>query len=182
MNTNKDFDYEKHKACEDLLERFAVWYLKRAREEKCLPVKTIQDNCLYTEPDSHANSNSLSGLTLYRNNNLQVQLFIFPPNSKVPMHVHPNMDSYEVYIGGDVFFDVDGVDQSKMHDMVRNYDDLEDRKSAHEWLLLRSVRITEESSHGGNAGEKGGAFLSVQCWKNDVKPTDPTKDWEESCN
>lgn len=180
MNTNKDFNYEKYKTCEDLLERFAVWYLKRAREEKCLPVKTIQDNCLYLESDNHANSGYVTGLTLYREGCLQVQLFILPPYSKVPMHVHPNMDSYEVYIGGDIFFDVDGVDQSKMHDMVRNYDDLEDRKSAHEWLFLRSVRITEESPHGGDAGKKGGAFLSVQCWKNNVKPSSPPEDWEEA--
>jgi hypothetical protein len=176
----KDFDYEKYKGSVDLLEWFTVWYIKRAKQEKCLPLRTMQDNCFYKSPrNSRAGLNSVSGLTLYRQGDLQVQLFIFPPRSRVPPHVHPNMDSFEVYVGGEPFFDIDGYDSSEMHGKLGNFDDLRDKKSFYNKLFLKSFRVTENTVHHAEFGKKGGAFLSIQCWKNGTKPTSPADDWEE---
>src|SRR5262245_56163477 len=45
---------------------------------------------------------SLYGVVLYRDGPFQVQLFIVAPGAEIPDHVHPNVDSYEVYFSGHV--------------------------------------------------------------------------------
>jgi len=179
IELDKEFDYEKHNG-DSLLEWFAVWYLKRAKREKCLPLRTIQDNCFYKAPqDSRTDTrDSVSGLTLYRQKDLQVQLFIFPPNAEVSPHIHPNMDSFEAYIGGEPFFQIDGI-ETQDHEKLKNFDNLENKESFYNKLFLKSFRITEATSHHARFGEKGGAFLSIQHWKNGIKPTSPADDWEE---
>jgi len=179
IELDKEFNYGKYKDRKDLLEWFAVWYLKRAKREKCLPMRTIQDNCIYKPPhSSRAKDNSVSALTLYRQENLQVQLCIFPPYSEVPSHTHPNMDSFEVYIGGEPFFLIKGIDPEH-HEELRNFDNLKDKESFYNKLFLKSFRITEKTVHSATFGKKGGAFLSIQHWKNGTKPASPADDWEE---
>ena len=178
IETDKEFDYEKYKG-ENLLEWFAIWYIKRAKKERCLPMRTVQDNCLYTSPSSHVSDNSTSGITLYRQKNLQVQLFILPPNSSVSSHTHPNMDSYEAYVGGDLFLTIDGQ-QAGDHDKLKDFDNLKDKESFYADAFLKYFRVKPTTPHGGTTGGKGGAFLSIQHWKNDVEPSSPTKDWRDS--
>ena len=174
----KEFNYRKYKDSEDLLEWFAIWYLKRAKQEKCLPMKTIQNNCIYKSPDSSRTKNSsASALTLYKQENLQVQLCIFPPHTEIPPHTHPNMDSFEVYIGGEPFFLIEGS-EPEHHEDLENFDNLKNKESFYNKLFLRSFRITEETVHSANFGKKGGAFLSIQHWKNGVEPASQADDWE----
>jgi len=179
IELDKEFNYDKY-AGSNLLEWFAVWYLKRAKRERCLPMRTIQDNCFHKAPqDSRTDTNdSVSGLTLYRQKDLQVQLFIFPPCSEVPPHVHPNMDSFEAYMGGEPLFQIDGI-KTDHHDKLENFDTLEDKDAFYNQLFLKSFRITEKTLHHARFGKKGGAFLSIQHWKNGVKPTSPADDWKE---
>ena len=40
------------------------------------------------------------------------------------------------------------------------------------------VRVLPESPHSAIAGKKGGSFMSVQHWLNDVKPTSVGNDWQ----
>jgi len=151
------FDYDKHDG-DNLLEWFSIWYIKRAKKEKCLPTRTIQDNCLHLPPSSHANSNAVSGITLYRQRDLQVQLFVLPPDSEIPTHTHPNMDSFEVYIGGDVFLFIDG-EEAGDHAKLESFDYLEDKEEFYDLLFLQHFRVKPASPHGGGNREEGRGFF-----------------------
>ena len=100
------------------------------------------------------------GVVLYRQDPYQVELFNVKPNSEIPPHVHPNVDSFEVFIGGDISFMCDGVwyDQD---------------------VLGSSIRVLPSSIHGGKFGERGGCFLSVQKWINGVQPKFVGDDWDD---
>jgi hypothetical protein len=104
-----------------------------------------------------------SGVVLYRKPPYQVQLFIVHPNSEIVPHLHPNVDSFEVFVGGDISFMHNGqwFDQNK---------------------LGFPIRVKPNDWHGGKFGKRGGAFLSVQKWLNDVPPTSVDEDWHDKDN
>lgn len=119
---------------------------------------------LNTPTTSETNFNgTLSGVVLYRHNEYQVQLFIVQPNCVIDPHIHPNVDSFEVFVGGDIEFMCDD-----------------------EWFkqteLCDSIRVRPSSWHGGRFGPKGGVFLSVQKWLNNVPPTSVGDDWHDKEN
>jgi hypothetical protein len=105
-------------------------------------------------------ADKLSGLVLFREGQYQVQLFILQPYSIIMPHVHPNVDSYEVFMGGDISFEVDGV----VHNQIE---------------MLEYIRVHPTSLHSGIAGPRGGSFLSVQHWLNGEKPTTVGHDWDD---
>lgn len=106
---------------------------------------------------------SLSGVVLYREDEYQVQLFIVKPNSVIEPHIHPNVDSYEVFVGGDISFMCDDVwyEQKSLND---------------------AIRVKPSSWHEAKFGNKGGCFLSIQKWLNGVEPTSVGDDWHDSNN
>ena len=74
----------------DELENFKNWYFAQKRTMRlCVPF----DNPLVFV-------DGVIGLTLYRENNFQVQLFICEPNINIPKHIHPNIDSFELFLYG----------------------------------------------------------------------------------
>ena len=97
-----------------------------------------------------------TGVVLYRKAPYQVELFIVKPNSIIKQHIHPNVDSYEVNLSGNVVFECDGIKHSD----------------------CTPVRVKPESWHGGSFGTQGGSFLSVQKWLNGVEPTFVGDDWK----
>jgi hypothetical protein len=105
-------------------------------------------------------ADKLAGIVLFREGQYQVQLFILQPNSIILPHVHPNVDSYELYMGGDLLFEVDGV----VHEQIS---------------MFESIRVYPHSVHSGIAGPRGGSFLSVQKWLNGVSPTTVGYDWSD---
>jgi len=111
-----------------------------------------------TTPTNH--NGSLSGCVLYRDGQYQVQLFIVKPNSEIPPHIHPNVDSYEVYLSGDINFMCN--DKWFNQNKFGSY-----------------IRVKENSYHGGKFGERGGCFLSVQKWLNGVEPTSVGENWHD---
>jgi mannose-6-phosphate isomerase-like protein (cupin superfamily) len=124
----------------------------------------ISNRVLNTPTISETNFNgSLSGVVLFRDGCYQVQLFIVKPDSVIEPHIHPNVDSFEVFIGGDIRF------------MCNN-----------EWfeqnIIGNSIRVYPNSWHGGEFGSKGGCFLSVQKWLNGVLPTSVGDDWHDKNN
>ena len=134
----------------DDLEVFLHWWLN-AR-----PINTPNE--------SPTNFNgTLSGTVLYRKEPYQVQLFIVQPNSNIEAHIHPNVDSYEVFVGGDITFICDGVEYEQ--NATGNY-----------------IRVKPNSWHGGIFGKRGGSFLSVQKWLNGVTPTSVGDDWRDKNN
>lgn len=113
------------------------------------------------ETPTNQNGN-LSGVVLYRDNSFQVQLFIVKPNSEIEPHIHPNVDSYEVYVSGDIEFMCDGV----------WFDQAQTQGNG-------VMRVRPSSWHGGKFGPRGGCFLSVQHWLNNVHPTSVGDDWAD---
>jgi len=103
------------------------------------------------------------GVVLYRQPPYQVQLFIMPPNSSIEDHIHPNVDSFEVFVGGDIAFRCNGETYAQN-------------------VLGASIRVLPDSWHGGVFGERGGCFLSVQKWLNGVPPTSVGHDWHDASN
>jgi hypothetical protein len=100
----------------------------------------------------------------FRQGPFQVQLFIAPPNKIIPEHIHPNVDSYEVYVGGCIKF-------SKNKEWVASEEDfLKVDDSGLPKLRGMLVRVKPDEWHGGVAGPDGSAFFSVQHWLNDVEP------------
>jgi hypothetical protein len=99
------------------------------------------------------------GVVLYRQGPFQVELFNVKPNSEIVPHLHPNVDSFEVFLTGDIHFMCNG-------------------EWSYEQKLGESItRVKPDSWHGGLFGERGGCFLSVQHWLNGVPPTFVGNDW-----
>lgn len=103
---------------------------------------------------------------LHREGQFQTQMFIVPPCTVIPEHTHPNVDSIEVYAGGQIYFSHSG----KLVTTKENCTQEPEEKlglSTHRGL---TIRVKPNDPHGGYFGENGGVFLSVQHWLNDVKP------------
>lgn len=111
------------------------------------------------------------GMVMFRQGQFQAQLFICTPYSKVPPHAHPNVDSFEMHLGGDLYFYVDGQ-------ATLPIDHLHDRRGAASRWWGRGVRVKRGQTHHLDVGQNGGAFMSIQHWLNDVKPTSVDFDWE----
>jgi mannose-6-phosphate isomerase-like protein (cupin superfamily) len=130
----------------DVLEEFLHWWLQN--RVICPPL----DNSLTHIKDTY-------GVVLYRQGPFQVELFNVKPNSEIVPHLHPNVDSFEVFLTGDIHFMCNG-------------------EWSYEQKLGESItRVKPDSWHGGLFGEKGGCFLSVQHWLNGVPPTFVGNDW-----
>lgn len=132
----------------DDLAGFKQWW------EENRPINTPAENSVIKD-------GVIYGVVLYRQEPYQVQLFIMPPNSSIEDHMHPNVDSYEVFVGGDIEFRCDGEKFTQS-------------------VLGSSIRVKPDSWHGGIFGERGGCFLSIQKWLNGVQPTSVGHDWKDA--
>lgn len=104
----------------------------------------------------------LHTLIVYRGKQTQVELVLIAPNTTVPPHAHPNVDSYEAYIGGDVTFYLEGQEMRHQSRVFREY-----------------VRVLPGQVHGAKIGPRGGSFLSIQHWLNGKTPTAVGLDWSD---
>lgn len=132
----------------DDLTEFKDWWLMHR------PFIIPEKNMLSHVADTH-------GSVLYRDGQFQVELFNVRPNSTIPAHIHPNVDSFEVYVSGDIVFMRDG-------ELVEQH------------VVGGSTRILPSCWHGGEFGERGGCFLSVQKWLNGVEPKFVGDDWDDA--
>lgn len=110
------------------------------------------------------NIDQVISVLLYRKDQFQVQQFIVPPDYVIPAHVHPNVDSYEVFVGGSIRFTHSGVVVLDT-DVDRRVDQY--GSSIHRGAV---IRVKPNDRHGGYFGMAGGVFLSVQQWQHGVKP------------
>ena len=152
METNKKI------IIQDLdLREFKNWYLKN---------NIIQTP--FKEPLMFIDG--IAGITLYRKKPFQVQLFICEPNTTITEHSHPDIDSYEVFLWG-MSFTHKGqtIISHKMAMLEKN-----DMPRCFNWTL----RVKPEDLHGGQASDKGGSFLSIQKWLNNIEPTHVSKNWK----
>lgn len=104
----------------------------------------------------------LHTLVVYRGRETQVELVVVAPNVTIPPHSHPNVDSYEVYVGGDVMFYLEGQPMRPQHKPFKEF-----------------VRVLPGQVHAAQIGPRGGSFLSIQHWQNGVTPTAVGLDWAD---
>lgn len=115
----------------------------------------------------------VTSILLYRHGQFQVQLFAVPEGTIIPEHTHPNVDSIEVYMGGNIHFSHSGKYMYDAASLVANSGPfkLAAKRGA-------TIRVRPNDVHGGVFGEGGGVFLSVQHWLNGVKPHCVAADYE----
>ena len=102
-----------------------------------------------------------SGVVLYRDGQYQVELFTIKKEAVGVPHIHPNVDSYECYVSGEIDFVISGQ-----------------LYSTKEGDVGQLTRIHPWDWHTGDS-KKGGSFLSLQKWLNGVSPTSVTLDWTD---
>ncbi len=147
----------------DVLERYALWILNEVPLIGYVPfnkaVWKIED---------------VTSLVIHRNPPFQTQLFIAQPNTIVPEHIHPNVDSIEVYVGGDLHFSHSGKYVFDKETVSEN------KEHPFGIALTRNaiVRVKPNDIHGGYSGSSGAAFLSIQHWLNGVTPHCVAADYE----
>jgi len=144
------------KPINDDLKEFKNWYLKN---------NLI--NVPYNNPIMFIDG--ISGITIYRKDQFQVQLFICEPNVIIKEHSHPNIDSYEMFLWGMEFTHKGKtIINKQMALLERN-----NMPRCSNWTL----RIKQNELHGGQSSNKGGAFISIQKWLNNIKPSHVSEDW-----
>lgn len=116
----------------------------------------------------------LAGVRLYRSGPFQVELFLFPPGTKVPPHRHPHVDTIEMRVDGDFDFRVT-VDGRMVSSIPLEF--LHDRKDGRSRWWGRGVRVRPDTVHELEVGSTGACFLSLQHWL-DREPTTVGEDWE----
>jgi hypothetical protein len=145
----------------DLLDEFLINYIMTTNVAGSIPLHgAVRD--VY----------GIYGVTYYRDDEYQVQMFVVPPNSIIPEHTHPNVDSFEVYLGGQIMFSHRGLwtlDKSVMEEA--------DEKGLSK-NRLSNIRVKPDDLHGGAFGPAGGVFLSVQRWLNGVEPSCVSLDYD----
>lgn len=143
----------------DRLESFANWYLS---SEKGLAVPALKS--------IHFMDN-LTAVTLYRRDQFQVEMILCKPNSEIPDHVHPNVDSFEMYVSGSIMFRHGGklLIPKEQADSV-NWDGGSEMRGF-------KIRVKPDDYHGAAFGDSGGCFLSIQHWLSGV-PTTVGHDWK----
>lgn len=145
----------------DPLSDFADWFLKQ-------PLSLLRP----PSPGVHYYGD-LSAVVLYRDDQFQAELFIVKPDptERCGEHGHPDIDSMEVAISGELYFTVEGkpvVGHRKMFAVgedgaLVNYG--------------RAVRVHPGISHTAFVGKEGGCFLSLQRWLNGVRPSSIGLNW-----
>ena len=124
----------------DTLEDFRDWWLRTRKFRP--PVDPLR-----TYPNA-------TTVVLYRRGQYQVQMVNIAPNTTIREHDHPNIDSYEVTIGGCGDICIWGKTANTL-----------------DKTLPRIVSLPSGCPHGGRTGPEGGTFLSIQKWRNGVAPT-----------
>ena len=130
----------------DELTQFMHWW----RNTREININPYEDRVIH--------AGDTAGVALYREGEYQVELFIVQPNSIIIPHIHPNVDSYEDYIAGDIDFVLEG----KMYNYL---------------TVNEPLRVHPNSWHGGMFGNRGGTFISIQRWLNGVSPKFVGDDW-----
>jgi hypothetical protein len=103
-------------------------------------------------------------VTWFREPPFQIQMFLVPPNYVIPEHTHPNVDSFEVYLGGQIRFS-HGGEWVVSEDAFTNPGQL-----GLPQMRGATIRVKPGEKHGGVFGPGGGVFMSVQHWLNGVDP------------
>lgn len=145
----------------DPLEAFADWFLARPIDLLRPPIHGVYH---YGE---------LMSVVLYRAAQFQAELFIVQPNptERCGQHGHPDIDSMEVAISGELCFILDRrpIMPRKVSNAVAEDGALQ--------LYGHRVRVRPGQAHTAIVGPQGGCFLSLQHWLNGVSPSSIGLNW-----
>jgi quercetin dioxygenase-like cupin family protein len=107
-------------------------------------------------PISISDFGNFEGIVLHRVGPLQAELITILPSATLPNHVHPNVDSIELLVQGNIRF---SVGRLRITRLIKN----------------AGLRIPANETHGGTADPSGVAFVSCQRWK--IAPSHVGLDW-----
>ena len=108
---------------------------------------------------------------LYRKDNCQVELYTCKPNTEAPWHSHPGVDSFFIYLGGNIDFGhPDGT-------FTGTSQFQEPRPDGAHRLYGKTSEALDGARHTLKVGPEGGAFLSFEKW-NEKIPSSVTINWE----
>lgn len=110
----------------------------------------------------------VTSVVLHREGQYQAELIIVAPNVEIPPHEHPDVDSYEVALAGEIAFFVDGIQTGYRRTPAANGMSRD---------FGKFVPIRSDAPHSGVAGPMGTVFLSVQKWREGVQPTHVGMNW-----
>jgi len=143
------------------VEQFAKWY-----EENNFPIRPPQNNAIFR-------TNNASALVLFREGQFQVELYIGDPNSITPEHSHPGVKSIIMFLSGEGNTTVNGnfvADPTPYFNKVN-----EDGTSI---LFKQKITVDPNDTHGLTTYNRGFAFLSIEQWPEELKPSSVTLHWE----
>lgn len=112
---------------------------------------------------------SLSAI-IFRDGRFQIEHLIYPAGAHVPEHVHPNVDSLEIYLSGDMYFTLFGRP-------VHTWAETRELSNGASSSFGRVVPVPHNAPHAALIGPRGVSFLSVQEWLNGTVPSQVGRDW-----
>ena len=148
----------------DALENFLIKFMTSAPNIGLVPEKSAVHRV-----------EDVTSIRWFLNAPFQVQLFATPPNYIIPAHTHPNVDSFEVMLGGQMRFSKHGKWVSVEELFVPPHPELDKSLSP---FRGSAIRVKPEDLHGGMSGPAGAVFMSVQHWLNGVEPHCVASDYE----
>lgn len=91
---------------------------------------------------------------VHRTGALQAELIHIRPNERIPPHLHPDVDSVDLLVSGDIDLVIAGKR------IAEGYGS--ERREA--FLKRAGIRIAANAPHGGTTGPQGVVFVSCQRW------------------
>jgi hypothetical protein len=145
------------------LEEFAAWY--KANE---YPMRPPFEDPVYVTDNSYS-------YVLFRQGQFQVEMYLIKPNCGCPEHSHPRVENIILFLGGDARPTHNGVEMNIGGPFVRAAAD-----GTSPIFGAMGPKITDENTHALLTGAKGAAFLSLEKWPEDIKPTSVVVNWQGS--
>lgn len=128
----------------DDLDQFAIWF----SHQTPVPLAPF---------DAVTFVGEFAQLTLIRQPPYQVQVCLCRPNSIIPEHRHPDVDTILVYVAGEILLTIDGKEAVREAEIKIN----PDGRCSH---LGMSWRLKPGVLHGAKIGAAGAAFMTIQKW------------------
>lgn len=141
------------------LAAFARWFMKQPPTAWIVPQ--------FATYQFDMQGGKASGVVLYRDGRYQAELFIVTQTGVFPEHSHPNVSSIEVLLAGHIEFIVRGRSMLPPEVLAKKTP-----------TLGTMVGVGAGVSHGAVLHEGGGAFISLQKWREGVPITSVGLDWD----
>ncbi len=143
------------------LEEFAQWY-----KDNGFPVRPPFEDPVYVTDISYS-------YVLFREGQYQAELYLVRPNTSSPEHSHPGVENIVMVWGGNVHT----IQNGKLFDYSEHYTEPSEN-GTNKLFGMCSQKLTDNQTHALIAGDKGGAFLSLEKWPEGVIPNSVTINWK----